>query len=92
MKKKKKIQLDCCAQMATIIENKSEIILRCYNDFTEKALKIKLKVLEYYNDNYLIYKDQSHDCNSIKELLAHETTQLLLETIIILNCLIGQKL
>ncbi|CAD8101268.1 unnamed protein product [Paramecium sonneborni] len=89
--KKKQIQFDSCDRMATIIESKSEIILRCYNDYTEKALKIKLKVLEYYYDNYLIYKEQSHDCNNIKELLANETTQLLLETIIIINCLMDKN-
>lgn len=86
--------------MAAIIESKSEIILRCYNDFTEKALKIKLKVLEYYNENYLRYKQQAHDLSSNKELLANETMQvrlifliykLLLETIIILNCLMDKN-
>ncbi|CAD8083948.1 unnamed protein product [Paramecium primaurelia] len=89
--KKKQIQLDSCDQMAAIIESKSEIILRCYNDFTEKALKIKLKVLEYYNENYLRYKQQTHDQSTNQELLANETMQLLLETIIILNCLMDKN-
>lgn len=34
--------------LVEVIKSKSEIILRCYNDYTEKALRIKLKVLEYY--------------------------------------------
>ncbi|CAD8080656.1 unnamed protein product [Paramecium primaurelia] len=89
--KKKQIKLDSCDQMASIIESKSEIILRCYNDYTEKALKIKLKVLKYYYENYLIYIQQTNDTSGTKELLANETMQLLLETIIIMNCLMDKN-
>ncbi|CAD8110987.1 unnamed protein product [Paramecium sonneborni] len=88
---KQQIYLDSCEQLTQIIERKSEILLRCYNDFTEKALKIKLMVLKYYNENFLVYQKQEPDCIQQKNLVANETMQILLETIIILNCLMDKN-
>ncbi|CAD8099583.1 unnamed protein product [Paramecium sonneborni] len=89
--KKQQIYFDSCEQLTHIIERKSEILLRCYNDFTEKALKIKLIVLKYYNENFLAYQKFEPGCIQENDLVANETMQILLETIIILNCLMDKN-
>lgn len=68
--------MDSCEKLAEVIESKSEILLRCYNDYTEKALKIKLKVLEYYKKIYLVYKNFGNDTTSNETLISNETMQV----------------
>ncbi|CAK86624.1 unnamed protein product (macronuclear) [Paramecium tetraurelia] len=88
---KQQIYFDSCEQLTRIIEGKSEILLRSYNDFTEKALKIKLMVLKYYKENFLAYQEQVPECIEKKDWIANETMQILIETNIILNCLMDKN-
>ncbi|CAD8075574.1 unnamed protein product [Paramecium sonneborni] len=85
------IQVDSCEILADKIEAKSQLIIRSYNHFTEKALKIKSKVLEYYRNEYMNYINSNLDTNKNKEFIQKETIQLLVETTVILNCLMDKN-
>ncbi|CAD8160907.1 unnamed protein product [Paramecium octaurelia] len=88
---KQQIQMDSCEILAERIEAKSQLIIRSYNHFTEKALKIKSKVLEYYRNEYLNYINSNLDTITNIEFIQKETIQLLVETTIILNCLMDKN-
>ncbi|CAD8176695.1 unnamed protein product [Paramecium octaurelia] len=88
---KQQIQLDSCEILADRIEAKSKLIIRSYNHFTEKALKIKSIVLDYYRNEYVNYINSNLDTITNKEYIQKETIQLLVETTIILNCLMDKN-
>ncbi|CAD8087940.1 unnamed protein product [Paramecium sonneborni] len=88
---KQQIQVDSCEILADKIEAKSQLIIRSYNHFTEKALKIKSLVLEYYKNEYINYINSNLDTNPNKEFIQKETIQLLVETTVILNCLMDKN-
>ncbi|CAD8164547.1 unnamed protein product [Paramecium pentaurelia] len=88
---KQQIQMDSCEILADRIEAKSQLIIRSYNHFTEKALKIKSKVLDYYRNEYLNYINSNLDTITNIEFIQKETIQLLVETTIILNCLMDKN-
>ncbi|CAD8154002.1 unnamed protein product [Paramecium pentaurelia] len=88
---KNQIYVDSCDILAERIESKSQLILRSYNNYTEKALKIKSKVLEYYRNEYINYINSKNDSLKNREFIIKETIQLLVETTIILNCLMDKN-
>ncbi|CAD8174018.1 unnamed protein product [Paramecium pentaurelia] len=88
---KNQIYVDSCDILAERIEGKSQLILRSYNNYTEKALKIKSKVLEYYRNEYTNYINSKNDTPQNREFIIKETIQLLVETAIILNCLMDKN-
>ncbi|CAD8167033.1 unnamed protein product [Paramecium pentaurelia] len=88
---KQQIQMDSCEILADRIEAKSQLIIRSYNHFTEKALKIKSIVLDYYRNEYANYINSNLDTITNKEFIQKETIQLLVETTIILNCLMDKN-
>ncbi|CAK79712.1 unnamed protein product (macronuclear) [Paramecium tetraurelia] len=88
---KNQIYVDSCDILAERIEGKSQLILRSYNNYTEKALKIKSKVLEYYRNEYTNYINSRNDTSENREFIIKETIQLLVETAIILNCLMDKN-
>ncbi|CAD8174121.1 unnamed protein product [Paramecium octaurelia] len=88
---KNQIYVDSCDILAERIEAKSQLILRSYNNYTEKALKIKSKVLEYYRNEYTNYINSKNDTLENREFIIKETIQLLVETAIILNCLMDKN-
>ncbi|CAK64225.1 unnamed protein product (macronuclear) [Paramecium tetraurelia] len=85
------LYVDSCDILAERIEGKSQLILRSYNNYTEKALKIKAKVLEYYRNEYLNYINSKNDTPKNREFIIKETIQLFVETTIILNCLMDKN-
>ncbi|CAK79507.1 unnamed protein product (macronuclear) [Paramecium tetraurelia] len=88
---KQQIQLDSCEILVDRIEAKSKLILRSYNHFTEKALKIKSIVLDFYRNEYVNYINSNLDTITNKGFIQKETIQLLIETTIILNCLMDKN-
>ncbi|CAD8066149.1 unnamed protein product [Paramecium sonneborni] len=88
---KNQIYVDSCDILAYKIESKSQLILRSYNNYTEKALKIKSKVLEYYRNEYINYINSKNDTPQNRDLIIKETIQLLVETSVILNCLMDKN-
>lgn len=64
-----KIYVDSCQVLAEKIESKSQLILRSYNHYTEKALKIISKVLEYYKNEYINYINHNIDSIENKQLI-----------------------
>ncbi|CAD8072564.1 unnamed protein product [Paramecium sonneborni] len=88
---KNQIYVDSCDILAERIEGKAQLILRSYNNYTEKALKIKSKVLEYYKNEYINYINSKSHTPKNSDLIIKETIQLLVETSVILNCLMDKN-
>jgi hypothetical protein len=67
---------ECLEQIKELCKDKSEVLLRCYNEYTDIALKLMQKVLEYYQNYYLQYIQLCTDIPLVKQIISEQTLQV----------------